>query len=287
MSIVDQAVRLRKSPWRSRSRPMSRIWAGISRRGRAAPDAAPVTANLSAFYISVNEVTISQWQAVCFWAKDNGYTDLPEGTGKAPNHPVYFVNWYDVVKWCNARSQMEGLTPCYELGHTYYKTDENPNVECNWNANGYRLPTEAEWEKAARGGLVGQRFPWGNTITHNLANYNADTTTYSYDLGPDGYHPLGVDDTYPYTIPVGTFAANGYGLHDVAGNAFEWCWDWYGTPFAGGSDPRGPSSGLERVARGGSWNYAVSTCRVGYRFYRSPTAFQYYFGFRPARRAVP
>src|SRR5208282_6369213 len=108
------------------------------------------------------------------------------------------------------------------------------NENVNWSANGFRLPTEAEWEKAARGGLSGLRFPWGNTISESQANYFADPASsggYSYDLGPDGYNALFDTGGYPYTSPVGYFAANGYGLYDMAGNVLEWSWDWYGTPY--------------------------------------------------------
>ncbi len=214
-------------------------------------NAVPVSVTLSAFYLSINEVTLSQWQAVYYWATSHGYS-LSAGAGKSVNHPVQTVNWYDCVKWCNARSEMEGLTPCYTVSGAAYMTDENNNVVCNWNANGYRLPSEAEWEKAARGGLSGQRFPWGDTINQNLANYYGNTS-YSYDLGPTGYNVIGNVGASPYTTPVGTFAANGYGINDMGGNVWEWCWDWYGTPYAGGSNPHGPASGLYRVFRGGSW----------------------------------
>ena len=88
------------------------------------------------------------------------------------------VDWYDAVKWCNARSQQAGLTPVYytDAGMTQVYTNGYADaVYVNWAANGYRLPTEAEWEKAARGGLSGQRFPWGNTISESQANYYGDT----------------------------------------------------------------------------------------------------------------
>ena len=145
------------------------------------------------------------------------------------------VDWYDVVKWSNARSQQAGLTPVYytDAGLTQVYTNGDVDaVYVNWAASGYRLPTEAEWEKAARGGLSGQRFPWGDTISESQANYYGDTTDYSYDLGPNGYNAnLRYRAELPTRVRWDHFAANGYGLYDMAGNVLEWCWDWYGTPY--------------------------------------------------------
>ena len=149
------------------------------------------TVYVSAFYMDRYEVTKALWDEVKTWADTNGYAFENAGSGKATNHPVHTVNWYDVVKWCNARSEKEGLTPCYTTNGVTYKTGNDNNVVCNWSANGYRLPTEAEWEKAARGGVADTRFPWTdytNKISHAKANYYGNSGSYSYDLS-SGYHP--------------------------------------------------------------------------------------------------
>ena len=193
---------------------------------------------------------------------------------------------YDCVKWCNARSQQAGKTPVYytDVGWTAIYTNGEVTVYAMWTAAGYRLPTEAEWEKAARGGLSGQRFPWGNLINQNLANYSGNTAT-NYDLGPTGLNIAFTNGASPHTSPVGSFAANGYGLNDMAGNVFHWCWDWYGTPYAGGADPRGASSGSGRVNRGGSWNDGASGCRTAERYAPIPSRRSDRIGFRCARAA--
>jgi len=258
-------------------------------------DAIPTNVTVSAFYMDVNLVSYSQWQSVYSWATNAGYGFDNAGSGKAANHPVQTVNWYDTVKWCNARSQQAGLTPMYytnaALTVVYMNGDVNA-VYVNWSANGCRLPTEAEWEKAARVGLSGLRFPWGNTISESQANYYGDTSEFSYDLGPNGYNSIGIIGGVPYTSPVGSFAPNGYGLYDMAGNVFEWCWDWFdhnlssvGSPYAGGTDPRGPASSPYgwRVLRGGGWGNLADVARCASRGGDNPNSAVNYVGFRCVR----
>ena len=229
---------------------------------------------VSAFYMSKYEESKAKWDEVRAWAANHGYTDLPAGGGKGPTHPVQEVNWYDVVKWCNARSEMEGRIPCYTVSGAAYRTGQWDDVSCNFSVLGYRLPTDTEWEYAARGGLSGKRFPWGDTITHEQANYYSYWTGghpyFSYDHATSSlYHPAYNDGTNPYTSSVGSFAANGYGLYDMAGNVWEWCWDCY---------PRW--EGSSRVDRGGSWRRGANYCSAGYRDWHDPDCRSYCFGFR-------
>ncbi len=257
--------------------------------GSPSYDNFPTNIYVSAFYMDTNLVTYSLWTNVFQWATNHRYGFDYAGSGKATNHPVQTVDWYDCVKWSNARSQQAGLTPVYytDAGLTQiYTNGDTDAVYPNWSASGYRLPTEAEWEKAARGGLSGQRFPWGDTISESQANYEGNTS-YSYDLGPNGFNATYATGAEPYTSPVGSFAPNGYGLYDMAGNVYEWCWDWYGTPYGQptATNPTGATGGPGglRVLRGGGWGSYGYYARCAFRSVFYPDNAVFGIGFRCVR----
>lgn len=209
---------------------------------------------LTAFFMDKYEVTKDYWEVVRGWSLTHGY-DISAGSADGTFHPIQTISWYDAVKWCNARSEYEGLPLCYYTDATQATPYRSGSIDVrpsfvNWNVTGYRLPTEAEWEKAARGGIQGKRYPWGDTVTHSNANY----------IG----NPI-FSGTDPDTAPTGQFPANDYGLFDMAGNVWEWCFDGY-APYVAGNDPAGPDTSTTRILRGGSWsagtNFLMNAQRV-------------------------
>ncbi len=215
-------------------------------------------------YMDKTEMTWSQWLGIYTWATNNGYSFEHRGYAKGADHPVVGLSFFDALKGVNARSEMEGRTPAYHTNTAFSKNTVYKNGEINigntlvqWKGNGYRLPTESEWEKAARGGLAGGRFSWSsNEISHADANYRS-WMTYLYDLGPLGFDTNYDKGTNPHTSPVGSFSANPYGLYDMIGNAAEWIWDVQKDRTPSDItlvDPKGPDEPAEdRGIRGGSY----------------------------------
>jgi formylglycine-generating enzyme required for sulfatase activity len=217
------------------------------------------------FYIAKSSVTQRDYAALM----SNNPSEF-----KGDNLPLENVSWFDAVRFCNARSAREGLTPAYTINGA---GNEVSNVTWNRAANGYRLPTEAEWEYSCRAGTT-TPFNTGNNITDREANFY---NNYGYNNNSSGRVTGGYRGR---TIEVNSYRANGFGLFDMHGNVADWCWDWYGEyGTQAQTNPQGAASGTLRVNRGGGWNDFPKHIRSAYRAATPPGNSSFNLGFRLAR----
>jgi formylglycine-generating enzyme required for sulfatase activity len=219
------------------------------------PDSELAGLRVEEFEVGKFPVMQEEWEWVRIWALAKGY-ELETGYGTGSSHPITHVSWYDAVKWCNAKSEHEILEPVYYMeGKTFRNGEFGPDgsrlITWHKKANGYRLPTEAEWEWAARGGPLSHG--------HTFSGSDHPEEVGWYDKNSNGA-----------AKPVGLKSANELGLHDMSGNVWEWCWDM-------------DQSGSAHRIRGGSWNHHAKNGTVRYRISRSPETRYGVIGFRLAR----
>lgn len=248
--------------------------------------------SLSPFHMGKYEVSYRLWRAVRIWGEANGYFFAHQGARGFgadidDEHPAVYISWRDAVAWCNAYSEMMGLSPVYyragtphTTGNVYrdaMKDGDIGNSDCEMSADGYRLPTEAEWEYAARY-VDGSEYTPGSCYS-------------GYGIIPGGNNAT-IGDFACYlgnslnsTIRPGEKMPNYLGLHDMSGNAGEWCWDWYEKySYRPQTDPMGRSVGERRVIRGGCWTSDTYQCATSCRSSAVPSVAYYFWGMRLCQR---
>lgn len=263
---------------------------------------------IQSFYINRTETTYDIWYSIRKTAEESGYKFINPGQegsngkrGAKPTQfgkyqPVTMISWYDAVIWCNAASEIYGLTPCYTFNGQILRdaTDTNKLDLCNceWKNNGYRLPREEEWEYAARktksgfqggdlmSGQVNEKGIDDLSIPEDEVSWTANNTQFTHAVGTAG------TPFEPKAPPKpGTGNPNGCGLFDMSGNVLEFVWDWMANykPVESGSIASGPEAGSQRVSRGGSWSVYTPFCYAGDRYSFDPNEVYNYLGFRLAQ----
>lgn len=213
------------------------------------------------FFLAKYEVTQAQWAAIT--------GQHPSFLYDCPDCPVESISWYEAVAFCNGLSRQMGIAPAYAVVDTM--------VTWNRSADGFRLPTEAEWEYACRAGA--------NTVFNTGACLSTDQANY---LGYDPQKGCAKGMWRGQAVDVGEFPPNAWQLHDMHGNVSEWCWDWHAFPTASAvADPVGPPAGTQRVIRGGNWHELGRNCRSATRQKAGPGQRFTHVGLRLARSAPP
>lgn len=252
-------------------------------------DSRPIhSVRLSNFYMGKHNVTFEEYDRFC--QSTNKSLPKDEGWGRG-NRPVINVSWFDAIEYCNWLSKLDGYTPVYRIDN-----DGNTRtVEVvDWEANGYRLPTEAEWEYAARGGNRNEKWA-GTSSKQELYKYSN-----CFEKGKGR-------DRFEYTAPVGSFSPNDLGIYDLSGNVFDWCFDWYNEDYSfpnNKNNPKGPNDhsgtaiyktrggtismktkGFGRIVRGGSYYHHRELALSTKRGYAQPYKGTPFIGFRLVRKA--
>lgn len=255
-----------------------RIDGGVFSPGEADRKSCPVS--VQPFLMSPFEVTFNEYDFYC--AASGARKPSDNGWGRECR-PVVDVDWFEALEYCNWRSRQEGLTEVYSIT---FDADANPTVTCDWSANGYRLPTEAEWEFAAGNGEAHNRFSWGNDFPAESHGGNvADETARGAFPGWKIFE--GYSDAFGFTAPVGSFSANQFGVYDLSGNVWEWCWDALDDDLCRALSlakaANKHANPVLRALRGGSWGAYPEDCAVSRRYHRKPADRNFSIGFRLVR----